>query len=53
MRTINRKSAEANRAEKRKEFTGKAQMPEILRESLNILASGSWNSFFCCCYLQK
>ena len=35
MNTIIGKSAEANRAEERKEFAGKAQMSEVLRGSLN------------------
>ena len=30
MKIINRKSVEANRAEERKEFAGKAQMSEVL-----------------------
>ena len=53
MKINSKEWGEANRAEKRKEFAGKAQMPKILRGNLNILASGSLNGFFCCCYLQK
>ena len=34
MKIVNRKSGEVNRAEERKEFAGKAQMPEVLRGSL-------------------
>ena len=39
MRTILRKSAKANRAKERKEFAGKAQMPEVLRGSLTTILS--------------
>ena len=37
MKIINRKSVEANRAEERKEFAGKAQMLEVLRGNLRTL----------------